>query len=107
VVEHRYTPRDVAARAALLRKARQILRTAGAYFAYVHHITTFSHAVGTVRSGIDPETSALDEHCRFRGVDILSVLVGSFMPTAAAVNPSLTIVANALRSADHMLRTGT
>jgi choline dehydrogenase-like flavoprotein len=106
VVEHHYTPRDLAARTALLRKARQLLRTSGAYLMYVHRITTFSHAVGTVRTGVDPRTSALDEYCRFRGVDNLYVLDGSFMPTAAAVNPSLTIVANALRSADHMIGAG-
>ena len=105
VVEHHYSERDIAARAVLLGKARQILRTAGARFMYVHRITTFSHAVGTVRAGVDPRTSALDEYCRFRGIDNLYVLDGSFMPTAAAVNPSLTIVANALRSADHMIAT--
>ena len=105
VVEHHYSERDIAARAALLGKARELLRAAGARFMYVHRITTFSHAVGTVRTGVDPRTSALDEHCRFRGVDNLYVLDGSFMPTAAAVNPSLTIVANALRSADHMTAT--
>jgi choline dehydrogenase-like flavoprotein len=105
VIEHHYTARDVAARAALLRQAKQVLRVAGATFSYVHHITTFSHAVGTVRAGVDPSTSALDEFCRFRGVSNLYVLDGSFMPTAAAVNPSLTIVANSLRAADHMLQT--
>jgi choline dehydrogenase-like flavoprotein len=64
---------------------------------YVHHIRTFSHAVGTVRMGTDPATSALDENCQFRGVDNLYVVDGSFMPTSAALNPSLTIAANALR----------
>jgi choline dehydrogenase-like flavoprotein len=47
--------------------------------------------------GEDPRTSALDEHCRFRGVEGLFVVDGSFMPTSGGVNPSLTIAANALR----------
>lgn len=70
---------------------------AGALAHYVHQIRTFSHAVGTVRMGADPKTSALDEHCRFRGLDNLYVTDGSVMPTSAALNPSLTIAANALR----------
>ncbi len=102
-VTHEYTERDLAARAALVRRARQILRAAGAAFiAKVHEVETFSHAVGTVRAGPDPRTSALDEHCRFRGVENLYVVDGSFMPTSAAVNPSLTIAANALRVGAHL-----
>ena len=104
-VTHEYTARDLAARAALVRRARQIIRAAGAPFiAHVHEVRTFSHAVGTVRAGVDPRTSALDEFCRFRGVENLHVVDGSFMPTAAAVNPSLTIAANALRVGAHLAR---
>ncbi|MEZ4933390.1 MAG: GMC oxidoreductase [Saprospiraceae bacterium] len=64
---------------------------------YVHHICTFSHAVGTVRMGNNPETSALDENCQFRGVENLCFGRELYAPTSAAVNPSLTIAANALR----------
>ena len=70
----------------------------------MHEVDTFSHAVGSVRMGPDPRTSALDENCRFRGVDNLYVVDGSFMPTSAAVNPSLTIAANALRVGAHLAR---
>ncbi len=97
LVSHHYTGRDYAARDALLDKAGEILKTAGAIFCYRHMIKTFSHAVGTVRMGRDPGTSALDEHCRFRGVENLFVVDGSFMPTSGGLNPSLTISANALR----------
>jgi choline dehydrogenase-like flavoprotein len=65
-------------------------------------VSTFSHAVGTVRMGTDPSTSALDPSCNFRGVENLYVVDGSFMPTSAAVNPSLTIAANALRVGTHL-----
>ncbi len=100
-ISHRYTSRDCAARDALIKKSKQILRRAGAWFFYVHKIKTFSHAVGTVRFGEDPATSALDPYCRFRGVENLYVVDGSFMPTSAGLNPSLTIAANALRVGDH------
>jgi choline dehydrogenase-like flavoprotein len=106
-VSHAHTPRDLRARAALVVRAKQILREAGALpLMYPHRVNTFSHAVGTVRMGRDPATSALDETCRFRGVDNLYVVDGSFMPTSAAVNPSLTIAANALRVGAHLARTG-
>ncbi|MFQ5707053.1 MAG: GMC family oxidoreductase [bacterium] len=97
LVTHYYSERDYAARKALLKKARQILRKAGALFCYEHKIKTFSHAVGTVRMGDDPKSSALDRNCQFRGVENLFVVDGSFMPTSAGLNPSLTIAANALR----------
>ena len=101
-IHHRYTRRDAAARAVLIRKARELLREAGALVTAVHPIDTFSHAVGTVRMGIDPQRSALDGHCRFRGVDNLWVVDGSFTPRSGGVNPSLTIAANALRVGDHL-----
>jgi choline dehydrogenase-like flavoprotein len=61
-----------------------------------------AHQNGTVRFGHDPRTSALDEHCRAHEVDNLYVVDGSFFPSSAAVNPALTIMANALRVADHL-----
>lgn len=97
VISHRYSKRDLAALGVLAGEAKKILSQSGALTHYVHHIRTFSHAVGTVRMGADPARSALDEHCRFRGIDNLFVVDGSFMPTSAALNPSLTISANALR----------
>jgi hypothetical protein len=97
MVVHRYSERDVAARRALVRAARRILRRAGAAACLVRPIDTFSHAVGTVRMGSDPATSALDAAGRFRGIDNLFVVDGSALPTSAGVNPALTIGANALR----------
>jgi choline dehydrogenase-like flavoprotein len=99
VIHHRYTPRDLEARRTLVRRARRILKEAGAAVTVEFPITTFSHAVGTLRMGENPWTSPLDPHCRFRGSENLYVIDGSFMPTSGGVNPSLTIGANALRSA--------
>lgn len=101
-VSHQYSARDLAALKALTGQSRKILRRTGALAHYTHHIRTFSHAVGTVRTGKNPETSALDRFCRFRGIDNLFVVDGSFMPTSAGLNPSLTIAANALRVGDYL-----
>ena len=102
VINHKYTSRDEEALRLLIQPAKKIIRRTGALTHYVHHIRTFSHAVGTVRMGSDPKTSALDENCKFRGLKNLWVVDGSFMPTAAALNPSLTISANALRVGQHI-----
>lgn len=61
-----------------------------------------AHQNGTVRFGHDPATSALDVHCRAHEVDNLYVVDGSVFPSSGAVNPALTIMANALRVGDHL-----
>ena len=61
-----------------------------------------AHQNGTIRFGRDPKTSALDSNCRAHDVQNLYVVDGSFFPSSAAVNPALTIMANALRVADHL-----
>jgi choline dehydrogenase-like flavoprotein len=62
-----------------------------------------AHQNGTIRFGRDPMTSALDPTCRTHEVDNLYVVDGSFFPSSGAVNPALTIMANALRVGDHIL----
>ena len=54
---------------------------------------------------VDPATAALDSYCRSYDHANLFVVDASFFPSSAAVNPALTIAAQALRAADHMLRT--
>jgi choline dehydrogenase-like flavoprotein len=61
-----------------------------------------AHQNGTIRFGHDPKTSALDVNCKTHDVDNLYVVDGSFFPSSAAVNPALTIIANA-RVGDHLL----
>jgi choline dehydrogenase-like flavoprotein len=61
-----------------------------------------AHQAGTVRFGTDPAASVLDVHCRAHDLDNLYVVDGSFMPSIGAVNPTLTIIANALRVGDHI-----
>jgi choline dehydrogenase-like flavoprotein len=62
-----------------------------------------AHQNGTIRFGRDPRTSALDVHCRSHEVHNLYVVDGSFFPSSGAVNPALTIMANAMRVGDHLL----
>jgi choline dehydrogenase-like flavoprotein len=61
-----------------------------------------SHQCGTLRMGDDPMQSVLDRDGRARGIDNLYVADASGFPASAAVNPTLTIIANALRVADRL-----
>ncbi|RWY51223.1 GMC oxidoreductase [Mucilaginibacter gilvus] len=61
------------------------------------------HQAGTARFGTDPKTSVLDTNCKAHEIDNLYVVDGSFFPSIGAVNPSLTIIANALRVGDHLI----
>ena len=63
-----------------------------------------AHQNGTIRFGRDPKTSALDANCKAHDLDNLYVVDGSFFPSSGAVNPALTIMANALRVGDHLKR---
>jgi choline dehydrogenase-like flavoprotein len=62
-----------------------------------------AHQNGTIRFGRDPGTSALDATCKAHELDNLYVVDASFFPSSGAVNPGLTIMANALRVGDHLL----
>jgi choline dehydrogenase-like flavoprotein len=104
-VTHRYHPDDYRRRKYLTTRARRILTKAGGMAHITVPLPTLSHATGTVRFGPTPDRSVLDRNCRFHGIDNLFVLDGSFMPTSAGVNPSLTIAANALRVSDHIIST--
>ncbi len=61
-----------------------------------------AHQNGTIRFGRDPKTSALDLNCKTHDVENLYVVDGSFFVSSAAVNPALTIMANALRVSEHL-----
>ena len=63
---------------------------------------TPSHQCGTIRFGADPGQAALDPFCKAYDHDNLYVVDASFFPSSGAVNPALTIMANALRVGDHL-----
>ena len=89
----------------LVARMREVFKAAGypIVLARPFDRRTPSHQCGTVRFGIDPATSALDTFCRAHDHPNLYVVDASFLPTSAAVNPALTIAAQALRVADHLL----
>lgn len=62
-----------------------------------------AHVCGTCRFGDDPATSVLDRNNRAHGLINLYVVDASFFPSSGGTNPALTIAANALRVADHLL----
>lgn len=73
------------------------------YFKKKIPIEAVAHQCGTCRFGTNPNNSVLDTKCQTHDVKNLYVVDGSFFPSSAAVNPSLTIMANALRVGDHLL----
>jgi choline dehydrogenase-like flavoprotein len=60
------------------------------------------HQAGTAQFGTDPKTSVLDPNCKAWDVDNLYVVDASFQPGQGATNPTLTIIANAIRVAEHL-----
>ena len=63
-----------------------------------------AHQAGTCRFGTDPKTSVLDVNCKAHELDNLYVVDASILPCIGAVNPALTVMANALRVGDHLLQ---
>ena len=98
---------DLAQGRFLIDRNAEILEAAGAKQVskvYIDRITgNCSHQHGTARMGNDPESSVLDRNCRAHEVDNLFAVDGSPFPTATGANPTLTIMANAWRVADHIL----
>jgi len=74
-----------------------------AYFRKRIPIQGVGHQKGTCRTGTDPAASVLDSHYKAHDLDNLYVVDASCFVSASAVNPSLTIIANAIRAADHLL----
>ena len=73
------------------------------YFPTKMPMHSLGHQVGTCKFGENPRTSVLNLDCRAHDLDNLYVVDGSFFVSSGAVNPTLTIVANALRVGDHLL----
>jgi choline dehydrogenase-like flavoprotein len=106
-----YTPSNLEAHERLIGKFKGLLETmqcrddvvfAQHYLGGRLGINGVAHQNGTVRFGHDPATSALDVHCKMHEVDNVYVVDSSFFVSSSAVNPTLTIIANALRIADHL-----
>ena len=93
----------------LRKKLQQMLSAVGAhplllertlYLGKEIPIGGTAHQAGTARFGLDPASSVLDASCKAHELDNLYLVDASFFPSIGAVNPTLTIIANALRVAD-------
>ncbi len=95
------------AHALLVERFKAILRKAGwpIVLSRAFDRTVPSHQCGTARFGHDPQTSVLDIWCRAHDHPNLFVVDASFLPNSAAVNPALTIAAQALRVSDRIRQT--
>jgi len=103
------TETNMEAHRRLRKKLEHILSRAGAHPVLLDRklylgknipIGGTAHQAGTARFGVDPATSVLDLNCKAHELDNLYIADASFFPSIGAVNPTLTIVANALRVAD-------
>ena len=108
-----YTPNNTEAGDRLIHRWTSVLKSLNRCCA--KHVIPFSlypraqmpvqsvgHQCGTCRFGTDSKTSVLDLNCRTHDVDNLYVVDGSFFPSNSGVNPTLTIMANALRVGDRL-----
>jgi choline dehydrogenase-like flavoprotein len=96
-----WAPNNLAPHRELLKRVSRAVRKAGYPIVLTERmgIATNSHMCGTAVAGTDPDTSVLDPSCRSHDLSNLYVVDSSFFPSSAALNPALTIAANALRVA--------
>ena len=108
-VDWRYTPGDVRAMERALEVVKQEIERSGCgRFEYdtatveqeiVRYGAYGGHQIGTARMGADPLTSVVDGDCKVHGVENLHIASSAVFPTSSQANPTLTIVALALRLA--------
>jgi len=96
-----WQPTNLGPHRELIKRTALLLRRAGYPLLFTERmgIETNSHMCGTAVMGVDPRYSVLNPQCRAHDVDNLWVVDSSFFPSSAALNPALTIAANALRVA--------
>jgi choline dehydrogenase-like flavoprotein len=101
----RWKPNNRLAHEKLIQASRAMMRAAGypLVFTQTMGIETNSHQCGTLRFGTDTAQSVLDPFCKAHDLDNLYVMDSSFFPSSAAMNPALTIAAQSLRVADHLM----
>ncbi|MGF1535218.1 MAG: GMC oxidoreductase [Elainellaceae cyanobacterium] len=106
-----YTPNNTEAGDRLIHRWTQVLKTIdraehvvpfGIYPRNKMPLQVVGHQCGTTKFGTDPATSVLNLNCRTHDIDNLYVVDGGFFVSSGGVNPTLTIIANALRVGDHL-----
>jgi len=83
----------------LLKRVKGLLHKIGyiAVFRQPFNIAMNAHQCGTLKAGHDPKTSVVDQYCKSHDHDNLYLIDGGFFPSSAAMNPALTIAAQAIR----------
>jgi choline dehydrogenase-like flavoprotein len=115
-ITHRQHENDLAMLAWYAAKMREIAEAAGGAKIWEPNLPNLSpltpdapmkgagaHFHGTCRMGNEPDASVVDRWCRSHEVPNLWVVDGSVFPTSGGYNPTLTILANAYRVADHFV----
>ena len=102
-----YRPNNLVAHDRLVKETKRMLKRLGFWvvMTHSHDAKNTTHQCGTLCFGTDLRESVLDPYCRSHDVENLFVVDASFFPSSAAVNPGLTIAAQALRVADHIAAT--
>ncbi len=100
-----WKPNNMASHHKLVEYATTMMKEAGYPFVFIEEmgIATNSHQCGTIRAGDDPGTAVLDSYCKAYDLDNLYVMDSSFFPSSAAMNPALTIAAQALRVGERIM----
>jgi choline dehydrogenase-like flavoprotein len=109
-----YTPNNQVPKQKLYDKLKSMLNHLGMHADYLIPRTAYmkseipiagcAHQAGTCRFGADAKSSVLDPNCKAHELDNLYIVDTSFFVSIGAVNPSLTVMANAIRVGDHLLR---
>lgn len=111
-VDWRYTAGDIRTVQAAVRLLAEDLRSSGVGTfecdpesierEILHYGAYGGHHLGTARMGTDVRTSVVDPECRIHGIANLYIAGGAVFPTSSQANPTLTIVALAIRLAEHL-----
>lgn len=111
-VDWRYSPQDVeTVKTAIALLAEDLKQSGVGTFEYdpetveqemIRYGAYGGHHIGAARMGDDPRTSVVDANCKVHGVQNLYISSAAVFPTSSQANPTLTIVALALRLAKHL-----
>jgi choline dehydrogenase-like flavoprotein len=107
-----YTPNNQVPKQRLYEQLKSMLGHLGmhpdhliprnAYLKTAIPIAGCAHQAGTCRFGTDPKSSVLDVNCKAHELDNLYVVDASYFVSIGAVNPGLTVMANAVRVGEHL-----
>jgi choline dehydrogenase-like flavoprotein len=102
VIDYRDHANTLAMREHSMKKSRELYESLGATHFYGGDIPVGAHNMGVARMSADPKDGVTNRWGQVHDMENLFVSDGSTFSTSAAANPTLTIVALAIRQADHI-----